>query len=175
MRPIFRPLVIACLLAGCATAASPATGGSPSGAAAVGASTTRFDLPGQAPAIHSFAVTPRQIAKGGTFTLVANVTSPIGKPLSYSWFADKGTLSDAAGTSTVTWRPVDRDGNVQAGTATIGMTVTDGGGANTATAVFNVAADGSASSAGGTAMEYQGHASPGATGVPDAMAPGAAE
>jgi hypothetical protein len=58
-----------------------------------------------------------------TFTVVA--TDPGGQPLQYTWTATKGRLTSNTGTATA-WAPVRTDGNLDAGLASVTVTVSNG-------------------------------------------------
>ena len=141
-------IALGAVLAGCpAATTSPTT---------TAASSARPDVVGGAPAIKSFTHDPDTIAKDGVVTFKVDASSPLGKPLTYSWHASKGTIEVVNDTS-ARWKPLKADGTPDAGVATISVSVSDGGGGgNTPTALYNVAADGSASSMGGTAPAYGG-------------------
>ncbi|MCX5748837.1 MAG: hypothetical protein NTZ10_01135 [Candidatus Saganbacteria bacterium] len=71
------------------------------------------------PSITVLTATPASVGLGLTSILSCEATSPNGKPLTFIWTADKGTLSSNSG-NIVSWKAP-----TTAGTSTIGVTVND--------------------------------------------------
>lgn len=134
------------------TAACAATPSTPENVAALGQDATTFDSPGTAPLIKSFTYAPDHADKNGTITFTVEATGATGRTLTYKWYASKGQLTGSD--KTATWKPLKADGTVDAGLATIAVTVSDGGGANTPTALLKIADDGTVTAAGGTSAAY---------------------
>ena len=97
------------------------------------------------PIIQAIAPNPTAIAgRGATITFTVVAYSPTGAPLEYTWSATKGQLSATKG-QMVSWAPLNQDGALEPGTATVQVIVTDGAGGVAQSAVnLTIAADGSA-------------------------------
>ncbi|MFN8671735.1 MAG: hypothetical protein U0457_06565 [Candidatus Sericytochromatia bacterium] len=99
-----------------------------------------------APAIKTFDFYPKNTTKkDDVITFSIKAESKSNEVLQYNWKSSKGTLLTNSG-NTVSWKPINQNGNLESGLSTITVTVSDGTYTSDASANVMVNSDGSISS-----------------------------